>query len=493
MNRIFLLSVALTAVLFSCRKIEVDGDGTPVVVNPTPNPGGGSQTIIIKGRIDSNMTLIPANNYIIQGVAYIMPNRTLTIQPGVTIKASFTGADVAALVITRGAKINASGTASQPIVFTSASPTPRSGDWGGIVILGRAPVNGTSTGGGAGTIAVEGGINNSDNLGIAGGTDAADSSGVLRYARIEYAGYAFQPDQEINSLTLAGVGNKTVIEYVQVSFAKDDAFEWFGGTVNARYLVAYKTQDDDFDTDNGYSGSVQFGLVFRDSTIADISRSQAFESDNDANGTANTPKTLAVFSNVTAIGPRATTANIGNSLYLAAAQIRRNSGISIYNSVFMGWPQGLLIDDSRGLVSDDIFDSTIRFAGNLITGTATPFAYATGTGSTTNATALDAHFRNPFYRNAVLANNEQAGYTRPFDYGNPDFSPFASANVNIPGFPSGVNPIVEPAASTSNTLVTYSDARIAARTYIRATKFRGAVGASGEDANWYKGWTRFGN
>lgn len=475
----------------SCRKIEVDGQ--PVVIQPpTGGGGGGRQTITLRGRIDSNMTLTTANDYFMDGLVYIMPNRTLTIQPGVTVKANFTGASVAALIITRNAKIVADGNATNPIVFTSANPNPRSGDWGGLVILGNARVNASTAARGAGTYQVEGGINPGDgtNLGIAGGgatPNDDDSSGVLRYVRIEYAGYAFQPDQEINSLTLAAVGRKTRIEYVQVSHAKDDAFEWFGGTVNCRYLVAYKTQDDDFDTDNGYSGNVQFGLIFRDSSIADISRSEAFESDNDATGSANTPKTLAIFSNVTAIGPRATLNNIGNSLYLAGAQIRRNSGISIYNSVFMGWPQGLLIDDSRGLVWDDVQDSTIRFAGNLIAGTPTPFGYATGTGSTTNATAVDAWFRNAFYRNTVLANNEQVGYTRPFDYSNPDFSPFASSSVNIPGFPSGPNPIV----GTGN--VTFTDPKIASNAFFTSVNFRGAIGPSGESNNWYKGWTRFGN
>ncbi len=486
MKRIVFLSVLFAAILLSCRKIEVDGD---TVFVPQPGGGGGTggtrQTIALRGRIDSNMTLTTANDYTIDGLTYIMPNRTLTIQPGVTVKANFTGSNVAALVITRGAKINASGTATQPIVFTSANPNPRSGDWGGIIMLGRARVNTTSTAG-AGTFVVEGGINNADGLGVAGGTDDDDSSGVLRYARIEYAGYAFQPDQEINSLTMAAVGRKTVIEYVQVSHAKDDAFEWFGGTVNCRYLIAYKTQDDDFDTDNGFSGSVQFGLIFRDSSIADISRSEAFESDNDASGTNNTPKTLAVFSNVTAIGPRAATTNIGNPLYLAGAQIRRNSGISIYNSVFMGWPQGLLIDDTRGLVSDDITDSTLRFSGNLIAGTATPFGY-TGAAAGMSSATLDAHFRSAFYKNTVLANNEQVGYTRPFDYTNPDFSPFASANVNIPGFPSGPNPVV----GANN--VTFTETRISERSFIQTVNFRGAIGPSGEANNWYKGWTRFGN
>jgi hypothetical protein len=152
----------------------------------------------------------------------------------------------------------------------------------------------------------------------------------------------------------------------------------------------------------------------------------------------------------------------------------------------MGWPQGLLIDDTRGLVTDDITDSTLRFSGNLIAGTPVPFAYA-GTAAGFSTAVVDAHFRTPFYRNAVLANNEQVGYTRPFDYNNPDFTPFASANVNIPGFPSGPNPIV----GANN--VTFTEGRVSERNFIQSVNFRGAIGPSGEANNWYKGWTRFGN
>lgn len=480
----FSLATLIVLALVGCRKIEVDGNGTTTVIN-TPGGSGSRQTITLSGRIDSNITLSPNNDYIIQGLTYMVNNKTLTILPGTVIRGNFTGANVAALIITRGSKIVAEGSATSPIVFTSANQVnPRSGDWGGIVICGRAPVNSTSVAG-AGTYLVEGGINNSFNDGIAGGTDANDSSGVLKYVRIEYAGYAFNPDQEINSLTLAAVGRKTVIENIQVSFAKDDAYEWFGGTVNCKYLVSYKTQDDDFDSDNGFSGTVQFGLIFRDSSIADVSRSEAFESDNDANGTTATPKTSAVFSNITAIGPRATASSIGNSLYLCAAQIRRNSAISIFNSVFMGWATGLLIDDSRGTPTwNNVLDSSLRFRGNLIAGCAIPINYAVASPATgTTQTTVNAHFTNSFYKNTILANNEQVGYTRPFDYINPDFSPFASANVNIPGFPSGPNPITNG--------WDFTDTKLSANAYITPVTFRGGIGPSGVFNNWYKGWTRF--
>ena len=146
---------------------------------------------------------------------------------------------------------------------------------------------------------------------------------------------------------MGSVGRKTVLDYVQVSYGNDDGFEWFGGTVNAKHLISYGILDDDFDADNGYSGKVQFGLVKRFRTVADVSTSQAIETDNDANGSFNRPLTSATFSNLTLIGPVEDTswttgggANQFNSRYGAAMQIRRNSRMSVFNAVIVGWPRG---------------------------------------------------------------------------------------------------------------------------------------------------------
>jgi hypothetical protein len=488
MKKTVLLAAAFVALIAtSCRKIEMDGGGSTVIAPPTTP---GVQTIVLKGRIDKDTVLREGNNYILSGIVYIVNNATITVQPGVTVKGDYTGASVATLVITRGAKIIADGTQEKPIVFTSNSPVPRSGDWGGIVICGKAQVNTafTGTGGGAGILEVEGGINNSFGDGLAGGgatPNNADNSGILRYVRIEYAGYAYQPDKEINSLTMAAVGSGTVIDYVQVTYAKDDAFEWFGGTVNCKHLIAYKTQDDDFDSDNGYSGKVQFGIVLRDSTIADISRSEAFESDNDASGSINSPQTKAVFSNLTLIGPRATLANNGNSLYLAAAHIRRNTGVSIYNSVILGWPAGILIDARNGrAVESNILDSTIRFKNNTIAGCGNvngtdvvsySFIASTANASKWNTDSVKAKFSNTAFSNTVLANVSDAKLIAPFSYSAPDFLPFGGSN--------GYQPILTGASFTDPALTSG----------FNVVKFRGACDAAGVDAFWWKGWTRFTN
>ena len=467
MKKLLSIAIAASVLATGCRKIEVDG--TTAVIT---NPGGGTpngQTITLEGKISKDSALKSINTYILKGPVYVTNNATITIEAGTTIKGDII--NVGALIITRGAKIVAQGSVDKPIVFTSNSATPRSGDWAGIVLLGKSLTN-SSFNGTAGLGEIEGGINDANGNGLYGGTDAADNSGVLSYVRIEYAGYAFLPDKEINSLTMGGVGNGTKIDHVQVTYAKDDAFEWFGGTVNCSYLIAYKTQDDDFDTDNGYSGNVQFGLIIRDSSIADLSKSEAFESDNDANGSTLAPFTSPVFSNVTAIGPKATLSNNGSSLYLAGAHIRRNTKVSIFNSVFMGWPIGIFIDATKGNPTDlNINDSTLRIRNTIIAGCPTPISYAASSSAPTGASAasLQAWFTNSYFGNSILSTNDDAKFVNPFNYALPDFGPFGTS----------------PAATGAK----FTDPKLA--TGFASVTFRGAIAPAGADAVWHKGWTRF--
>jgi len=483
----YILSLAALAglAMTSCRKIETDGEIQVVVVNGGGSGGStGGQTIILQGRINADTVLHKTNTYILKGLVYMVGNHTMTVEAGTTVKGSFSGSDVAALIITRGSKLVAVGTPSEPVVFTSASPNPQSGDWGGIVLCGKAGYN-LSYNGTQGLFQVEGGIDNANGDGLAGSGDAVaptpvdnDNSGTLQYVRIEYAGYAYQPDKEINSLTLACVGSGTTIDHVQTTYAKDDAFEWFGGSVNCKYLIAYKTQDDDFDTDNGFSGKVQFGLIIRDSLIADISKSEAFESDNNATGTTSTPKTRAIFSNITAIGPKATLNNTGNSLFLAGAQIRRNSGISIFNSIIVGWPIGIYIDATTGTSTAlNIEDSTIRLRNVTLAGNAVNVQFGGTAGATINSTAaLTAWFTNSFYNNDILTNVSDAKLIQPYNYAAIDPTPFAGANGNL----------------KINSGGEFSDAKFAGDTFFDKTvTFRGGIAPAGVLASWWKGWTKF--
>lgn len=484
MRKYILCFTALVSLAtFSCRKIEADGEKEVIVVN-----GGGTTTtgkrVELSGRITKDTTLRKGDENILTGKVYIANGATLTVESGAVVKGSFSGSDVAVLVVTRGSKINAKGSAAEPIVFTSASPNPRSGDWGGIVLCGKAAVN-TSFNGKQGLFQVEGEIDNAQGDGLAGYGDLTpatpandDNSGTLSYVRIEYAGYAFQPDKEVNSLTLAAVGSGTTIDHVQVTYAKDDAFEWFGGTVNAKYLITWKTQDDDFDTDNGYSGKVQYGLIIRDSLIADISTSEAFESDNNASGSNVTPKTTAIFSNITAIGPRATLSNTGNSLFRAGAQIRRYSGISIFNSIIMGWPQGILIDAQLGNTPANIEDSILRLRNVTLAGNTTPLAYAGTNGGTTvkDLASLTGWFTNAYYNNDILTNVSDAKLIQPYNYSAPDPTPFGGSSGNQKILTGG----------------SFTDPKFNGDTFFDKTAtFRGAVAPAGTEATWWKGWTVF--
>lgn len=482
---IFYLTALVAISTTACRKIETDGE--PIIIEIPGNGNGGTtgKRVELKGFIEKDTTLRAIDNNILTGKVYIRKGATLTIEKGAIVKGTYTGSDVAALIINRGAKIIAQGTADEPIVFTSASSTPVSGDWGGIVICGKAANNGNANGV-QGLYVPEGGIHNfTTGDGVSGSGDAEvptavnnDNSGILSYVRIEYAGYAFQPNQEINSLTMASVGSGTQIDHVQVTYAKDDAFEWFGGTVNCKYLIAYKTQDDDFDSDYGFSGSVQFGLIIRDSSIADVSKSEAFESDNNANGDNLTPQTSAVFSNITAFGPQATLNNVGSSNYHGAAvQIRRNSSISIFNSAFVGWGMGISVENDKGTTDKNIQDGKLQLSGIVLAGCKKPLNLVTSAASVYTQATFEAWFNTAAKQNKILATVDDIRYTRPFDYLNPDWQPFGNSALVI--------------ASASNNY--FDDPIIKARPFITKVDFLGGIAPSGADANWYKGWTKFNN
>ena len=331
----------------------------------------------LEGNITADRTISAANKNFLKGFVYVKSGATLTIEAGSVIKgiSVASGERAASLIIEPGAKIIAEGTVDKPIVFTSdKEPGKRvTGDWGGLIICGNARVNRTNQPtieGGPGT---HYGNTTSDEFN-------GESSGKLKYVRIEFAGYPLEPDKEINGLTFGGVGSGTEVEFVQVSYSNDDSYEWFGGTVNAKHLIAYKGWDDDFDTDYGYTGKLQFLLSVRDKDIADTSDSNGFESDNDGDGSTNTPFTKPVFSNVTLIGPfygkvsdrtqaevEAKTADAANGAkggkYQAAMHLRRNSSLNVYNSVFTGWPSGLSATDKKGQANDGIAIENVIFAG----------------------------------------------------------------------------------------------------------------------------------
>ena len=241
----------LTAAMTACTTPSGNGDGGEEFVL-----GDGSKDNF---EITENTTLTYPNTYTLKGFVYVPDGVTLTIEPGVVIKGD--KATQGTLIVERGGKIMAQGTADRPIVFTSSqAPGQRKpGDWGGIILLGKAPNN-------LGEQTIEGGVRSKH-----GGNDPADNSGVLSYVRVEYPGIEYSTDNEINGVTFGSVGSGTKVDHVQVVYSGDDSFEWFGGTMNADHLVAYGTWDDDFDTDNGFSGRIQFAVAIRDAQYGDKS------------------------------------------------------------------------------------------------------------------------------------------------------------------------------------------------------------------------------
>ena len=298
---------------------------------------------------------------LLQNKIYVKNNATLTIAPGTIIRGD--KPTQGSLIVTRGAKLNAIGTLASPIIFTSNEVTGNrnEGDWGGIVLLGLARNNQPG-----GVANIEGIVQTTDTQ--YGGSFDNDNSGTLKYVRIEFAGIALEPNKEINGLTFGSVGSATTIDFIQVSHSGDDSFEWFGGTVNCKHLIAYRGLDDDFDTDFGFRGKIQFALAIRDKDVSDaIGDSNSFESDNDAAGSAGQPKTAAIFSNVTLVGPKGNGSIVlpVGEKFEKAFRLRRNTAVSCFNSLVVGWEKGLSIEGTS--VVNNVNGDSLVFANNILT------------------------------------------------------------------------------------------------------------------------------
>ena len=431
--------------------------------------GDGEKEMVFKGK-----QTLKKGTYLLKGWIYVANGSELTIEPGTIIKGD--KETQASLIVEPGGKLIAQGTKEAPIVFTSEQPQGqrKPGDWGGLIVCGNAKNN-------QGVQQIEGGPRTKH-----GGDNDADNSGVLSYVRVEFAGYPFQKDKEINGITFASIGSGTQVDHLQVSYSNDDSYEWFGGSVNAKYLVAYSGWDDDFDTDNGYSGNVQYGLVVRNPRLADTSQSNGFESDNCADGAEVSPFTTATFSNITFIGPKAYEGfqntsdyinggdffpNNGSSLgkFQAAMQICRSSHLACFNSVAVGYPIGLIIDGEKG--------NTVQFAkeGNLKLQQII-FAGMDAVGTDKNKQYNDLPYEEgkPYsFSHEYFLNQpgnlvlEQCG----------DLLLTDARNVGAPYLPQAGSPVLNAAA--------WADAALSSFDKVDY------VGAFGTDDQWLEGWTNF--
>lgn len=439
MKSVKLLSILLVvSAAFACN------NGEELVVPPPP-----PQLVdtVVTGTLSANKTLTSDRTWILKGYVYVPSGITLTIQPGTKIVSDVT--DKGALCIERGGKIDANGTANQPIVFTSGRPAGQRspGDWGGIVILGRARTNRSST------PVIEGGLDRPY-----GGTDDADNSGIMRYVRIEYAGIAAFANSEINGLTLGGVGSGTTLEYIQTAYANDDAYEFFGGSVNAKYLVAAYTADDDFDFDFGFTGRLQFGVSLRDPAFVDAGDAgNGIESDNDNPPTTSAPYTRAVLSNFTFVGPNNAAGTAPNHNF--ANRFRRNTRFVVRNSILMGYQKGGFSIEQDNTGTDYKNDLSV-FAQNLVHAVVDPYRVS----SATTITAAEMRTKAEANGCITYTNANDIGLEAPFNLTTPNFLPKAgSPALTGAVFNGDLNSFFTP------------------------VEYRGAFGAS----NWLAGWTRF--
>jgi hypothetical protein len=445
-------------------------DDDPAGIDEEPIVPSGAA--VISADITSNRTLYADTVYTLRGFIKVANGATLTIQPGTVIQGDFNTLG-SSLFILRGARIVANGTAVNPIVFTSSRPAGQrqSGDWGGLIIVGNGIINraaptvleGTNTGA------------NNPPVDYAGGNNNSDSSGSLRYVRIEFAGYATATDAELNSLTLAAVGSGTTIEYVQTLAGLDDAFEFFGGAVDAKYLVSYDAGDDHFDMSEGYVGRLQYLIAYQNRQVIPRAAAgnvsvdpQGIENDgcngaNCASGQNSQPLTVPIVANFTLVG--APTGVFAGTSGGVGMMLRRGTGGYYVNGVVARWERAAI--SLRDQTTLDRLPSNLVLNNIYVTQSGPTFQAASGT---TVQGTVDMAANGIVAASTATASLFTGLPAEPTSSTALDWTPGASSAISTGG------------------MATFSTA-IAARagTFVTPTVYRGAADPSG--AKWWTGWT----
>ncbi|AXT18842.1 multidrug transporter [Flavobacteriaceae bacterium AU392] len=331
MKNNLLLGLAIITMLFSCTT-----DDTPEIIindnsvtnnNTGGGNGNGSETIFLSGTFTEDLTLEEDNNYVVDGPLIMASGTTLTIPAGLTIEALATGADVY-IAISQGAQIIANGTASRPIILTSNSSAPQAGDWGGLILLGNAPINSVTGGSATSTSEIA-------NLPY-GGNIVDDTSGSLRYVRVQYSGGSADGQSENNGFSFYGVGNGTTVEFIQVFEGLDDGVEFFGGTVNVNNVSVINAQDDSIDWTEGYSGTIVDAHIRHGAE-----HDRAIEADGFNTDIGNNSNPL-FFSNPTITN--LTVEGQGSGSGNEAIRLRAGTQGTLTNIVLEGFPGGFRVD-----------------------------------------------------------------------------------------------------------------------------------------------------
>ncbi|HEX6134378.1 MAG TPA: fibronectin type III domain-containing protein [Longimicrobiales bacterium] len=430
-------------------------------------PQAGPKVATISSDITSDRTLFADTTYTISGFVHVPAGVTLTVQPGTTILGDYDTLG-SSLFVLRGGRIDACGTAAAPIVFTSSRPAGQRqpGDWGGLVLVGNATINRGADTELEGSSPQTGGV-----IVYGGGTDDADSSGELCYVRVEFAGYAISPDNELNAFTFAAVGSGTKLEYLQAMSGLDDHFEWFGGTVDGKYLVSYESGDDHFDASEGYRGRVQFMIAYQSKVLSPRTGAgsvsgdpQGIENDgcagaNCLDGQDSQPYTAPLWANFTLIGtgPGFVDATSGGH----GMVIRRGTAGYYVNGVVARWPKSALsvrdATTTARVTAGEMLVANVLGVENGSLLHAGQQAYDTTTNSVVSAAGPAASLFN------LLPTDP--GSATQFDW-----TPAATAPQRTGG-------------------MTSFPANIAAKagTFITPTAYRGAADPAGP--KWWEGWT----
>jgi len=345
---LFLAAMLATGLFFAgCTKEQGCTDSTAINFNPDAEEDNGSciydnsTTISDDGNGTGTTTWTADKIYILDGFVFVNDGDVLTIEPGTVIKGRpGTGANASALIVASGGKIMAEGTSSEPIIFTSLEDDPANptdipfgtqGEWGGLIILGQASLNTIPS-----VQSIEG-IPTSEPRGMYGGTVDNDNSGILKYVSIRYGGSDIGAGNEINGLTLGGVGSETTIDYVEVFSNADDGVEWFGGTVDCKHLAVGFCGDDSYDYDQGWRGRVQYGFTVSAQNTGD----RGGEHDGGTDPEAGMPYATPIFSNCTYVGG-------GQDAGKRALTFRDNAGGEYHNSIFINYDKGVDVEILSG-------------------------------------------------------------------------------------------------------------------------------------------------
>lgn len=364
-------------------------------------------TNIIAGTIDKDTKLTKRNTYQLVGVVYVTNNAVLTIEPGTVIRGD--DKTCGTLVITNGAKIIAEGLETDPIIFTSNKETTerRPGDWGGIIIMGKAPI---SKLGGIATLP----FNLDEIVNHYGGQDAEDNSGILKYVRIEFSGRKLSALKELNGLSLAGVGRKTVLNNIQISYSNDDSFECYGGDLNLNNLISYRTTDDDFDFTQGAQINIINSIAIRHPFSSDISGSRCFEVDSydKIENTDMTKKMTKInASNITLVNLEEN----NQGLVRESAHIGENTFFNLTNSVVSGFTPFILLNGNIGTDNENLSKVTVK---NVIVNNCNGEIMSE---SSSNNTAIKNWYSNPEFAIETTKIKSSELFLTPNIKGNPDF------------------------------------------------------------------------